>query len=241
MNKQFICVKWGSKYPAEYVNRLYRMIRKQVGGDFVLYCLTDDESDLYEDIKVLPVVDASLSGWWHKLSLFKEDFYGLSGDILYMDLDVVIVGSLDEFFMYKKGKFLISRDLLTGAYNSSVFRFNLGSQSQIWESFIAGPDDVTRNYKGDQDWITRMVEQEGLWPEQWVVSFKKQCKSRIKHSYGIVGKYMRKMGLMTIRGEAIIPEGARIVQFHGKPDPEDVVDGPYDIYKCAPWIRKYWL
>lgn len=240
MIKQFICVKWGRKYPAEYVNRLYRMIRKQISGDFTLYCITDDASGLYSEIQPLPIIDTSLSGWWHKLGLFKSDLYGLSGDILYTDLDVVIVDGLDVFFDYKPGEFLISVDLLTGNYNSSVFRFRAGSQPQIWERFLENPGYITTSYKGDQDWITEAVINADVWPAEWVVSFKKQCNSRIKHSYGRIGAWLRRMGLMAVKGEATIPSGARIIQFHGKPDPDDVVDGPYDIYRAAPWIRNYW-
>jgi len=51
---------------------------------------------------------------------------------------------------------------------------------------------------------------------------------------------LRRLGWMKVEGEAVLPEGARVVQFHGKPDPEDVMDGSYDIYKAAPWIKKYW-
>ena len=100
MSYQFICVKWGNKYPADYVNRLYNMIKRQISSPFTLYCLTDDSEGMYPEIHPLPIIDSSLSGWWHKLSLFQEDFYGLKGDILYTDLDVVIVGELDEFFTY---------------------------------------------------------------------------------------------------------------------------------------------
>ena len=237
---QFVCVKWGTKYPADYVNRLYNMISRQMQADFVLYCLTDNGEGLHPNIKVLPIIDNSLAGWWHKLSLFKADFFGLQGDLVFTDLDVVIVGKLDEFFTVSPGEFLITRDLATGAYNSSVFRFRVGSQPQIWDSFLEKPDYVMANFKGDQDWITETVEGAALWPAPWVVSFKKQCDSRISRSFGRIGVLLRKYGLMRVTGEATIPDGARIIQFHGKPDPEDVIDGPYDIYRAAPWIRDYW-
>ena len=238
---QFVCVKWGDKYPSEYVNRLYKMITRHINGEFTLYCLTDNSSDLNSDIRPLPILDDSLSGWWHKLSLFQEDFHGLKGDFLYLDLDVVIVGGLDEFFSYKPGFFLASKDLLTGALNSSVFRFRIGSQPQIWESFQENAGFISSHYKGDQDWITEKVVDESIWPEEWVVSFKKQCNARIPRTYGRLGVICRRLGLMKVEGEAKFPERARIVQFHGKPDPEDVMDGSYDIYKAAPWIKKYWF
>jgi hypothetical protein len=240
LKHQFVCVRWGTKYSAAYVNRLHKMIARQMRADFVLYCLTDDSRDLDPDIQVLPIRDNNLSGWWHKLSLFRNDFYGLSGDLLYTDLDVVIVDRLDDFFSYCPGEFLISQDLLTGAFNSSVFRFRVGSQTQIWDSFAEQAEQVMHDYKGDQDWITKQVINPQLWPAPWVVSFKKQCNSRIERSYGRIGMLLRHLGLMSVKGEAIIPQQAKIIQFHGKPDPEDVMNGPYNIYRHAPWIRKYW-
>jgi hypothetical protein len=238
---QFICVKWGDKYSADYVNRLYNMISCQVSGEFVLYCLTDNDAGLNSSVEPLEIQDNSLSGWWYKLSLFQKELYGLQGDFLYLDLDVVIVDELDGFFAYKPGCFLASRDLLTGALNSSVFRLTIGSQQQIWDSFQSNSDYIMQHYKGDQDWITEKVVDANIWPEEWVVSFKKQCDARISRTYGRLGVVLRKLGWMKVEGEAVLPEGARVVQFHGKPDPEDVMDGSYDIYKAAPWIKKYWF
>ena len=36
------------------------------------------------------------------------------------------------------------------------------------------------------------------------------------------------------------PEGASIVVFHGKPDPEDVMDAPYGPWKRAPFVKEHW-
>jgi hypothetical protein len=36
------------------------------------------------------------------------------------------------------------------------------------------------------------------------------------------------------------PEGAAIVVFHGKPDPEDVMDAPYGPWKRAPFVKEHW-
>lgn len=241
MTCQFVCVKWGDKYPVDYVNRLYGMISRKISSDFVLYCLTDNHNGVHPSVVCLPILDTSLKGWWHKLSLFQDDFFGLSGDLLYLDLDVVITGDLDDFFLYKPGEFLISKDLKTGAYNSSVFRFDVGSQPRIWKSFVEDSEMIMSTFHGDQDWITEAVTEAELWPEDWVVSFKKQCDARIRHSYGHIGALLRRLGIMKVRGDSRVPAGARIVQFHGKPDPVDVMDGPYDIYRQARWIRDYWF
>jgi hypothetical protein len=241
MTYQFVCVKWGAKYPADYVNRLYGMIKRFCQADFALYCVTDDAADINPAVNILPLYDHSVRGWWQKLSLFRSELYGIEGDFLYIDLDVVVVDDLIPLFEYKPGSFLIGKDMQTGKYNSSVFRLTVGQQKQIWESFIQNPAEITAGYHGDQDWISETAVDASLWADEWIVSYKKQCNSRAEKSWGIVGRFLRKAGLMKIKGEATIPAGAIIIQFHGKPDPEDVMDGPYGIYKAAPWIKEYWF
>lgn len=237
---QCICVKWGEKYNAECVNRLHSMLRKQLSRPFTLHCITDNSEGIDADIVTHAPKNMNLTGWWLKLSIFDSDLYNLNGDILYLDLDVVIVDNIDAMFDYMPGEFLISGDLQTGEYNSSVFRLPIGSQAMVWNSFIKNQEEIIAQYHGDQDWISLKSHQAVLWPNEWVVSFKKQCNARIKRSWGLMGKLLRHLGLMKVSGEAIIPAGSKIIQFHGKPDPDDVVEKPYGLYKKAPWIKQYW-
>ena len=43
-----VCVKWGALYGAEYVNKLYRGVRRQLSIDLAprFICFTDDPTDL---------------------------------------------------------------------------------------------------------------------------------------------------------------------------------------------------
>ena len=36
-----LCMKWGTKYGAEYVNRLYNMVKRHTTLPFKMVCLTD--------------------------------------------------------------------------------------------------------------------------------------------------------------------------------------------------------
>ena len=53
--KQVICVKWGTAYGPEYVNRLYGMLRRHVTGDFRLVCLTDNAEGLRPEVDAYPL------------------------------------------------------------------------------------------------------------------------------------------------------------------------------------------
>ena len=41
-----ICMKWGSKYGPEYVNRLYKSIKKHTKRKTQLYCFTDNKKNI---------------------------------------------------------------------------------------------------------------------------------------------------------------------------------------------------
>src|SRR5688572_27758484 len=109
--KQFICMKWGTLYGPEYANRLYAMVRRHTTGPIRFVCLTDDRTGLHPEIEAfncptVPIPAPYNMRGWRKVSLWgtSERLFDLSGDWLFIDLDVVITGSLDEFFTYEPQK-----------------------------------------------------------------------------------------------------------------------------------------
>lgn len=236
----FICLKWGEKYSASYVNRLNYMIKNNMSEPFTLHCITENSSGIDVDVNILPIQNDVLEGWWYKLMLFQSSFYDIQGEVVFLDLDVVITSDITDLFYYKPGKFVIAYDKATKGYNSSVFRIKIGDFAHVWDGFIANKSTIVNTYYGDQDWITKSISNVSLWPEKWVLSFKKDCDSRAKRSYGTFGRWLRKKGIYSVSGEVSRPKSAKVVLFHGKPEPEDVAYGPYDIYYHAPWISECW-
>ena len=132
--RHIICMKWGTKYGPEYVNRLYAMVRRHLTGHFNMVCLTDDNTGIRSEVQCLPIPPLDLplgipERGWTKLASFAQDLHGLRGTALFLDVDVVVVGSLDGFFEVP-GEFMIIHDYkrpwrITG--NSSVYRYELGA------------------------------------------------------------------------------------------------------------------
>ena len=105
-------MKWGSKYSYEYVNRLYKAIKKHTKRATQLYCFTDNTSNIDKDIICKPLPKISLPETisytpWRKISLWQYPLYGLKGDVLFLDLDLVITGNLDCFFDFKPGLYCV--------------------------------------------------------------------------------------------------------------------------------------
>src|SRR6056297_3644517 len=99
-----VCIKWGTKYGAGYVNQLYRGVRQYLSRPFRFVCLTDDGEGIDESVEVhpLPVTpfdeasfDARKGGeTWRKVGLFQPGLAHLQGDTLFLDLDIVLTGPL---------------------------------------------------------------------------------------------------------------------------------------------------
>jgi len=67
-----ICFKWGAKYGADYVNRLYGMVARHLSAEFLLHCFTDDASGIRSEVRChdLPdlgcAVPINVPGMWRK-------------------------------------------------------------------------------------------------------------------------------------------------------------------------------
>jgi hypothetical protein len=66
-----LCVKWGKKYGADYVNKLYSGIKRNSTQDFKFYCFTDDPIGLNQDIVAVSLKE-NWHGWWGKANLFSS-------------------------------------------------------------------------------------------------------------------------------------------------------------------------
>ena len=233
-----LCMKWGTKYPADYVNRLYSMVARNIRRPFRFVCLTDDNSDLSENIEFFPLPELSvnLSGperGWNKLSVFSQELYDLKGKVLCLDLDLIITGDLDDLFDYP-GAVMIIKDWVKrdGTGNSSVYRFEVGAHPEVLSEFEASFDKIKAVYRNEQEYLSAILMQKNAlvyWPDKWCRSFKRHC--------------LRPWSFFIAR-ETKIPADARVIVFHGKPDPHDAIGGEsgkwYRRFKPATWINEHW-
>lgn len=67
----FVCMKWGNKYDSEYVNKLYRGIKRNTTKKFDFFCITEDKNNLDSEIKILEL-DIEFKGWMRKSILFNN-------------------------------------------------------------------------------------------------------------------------------------------------------------------------
>ena len=192
------CVKWGDKFGPEYVNILHDMVNRNLAvgtaRDFI--CFTDNADGLDAGILAAPL-PGDLAGWWTKLYLFRRGVFTAGDRVLFMDLDTVIVGAIDDIAAYG-GEFAILRDFYRpDGWQSSIMAWRGGFGAEIWDLYRKhGCPDVEG---GDQAWIEHVVSDADIWqdllPGQFV-SYKVHAREGP-------------------------PAGARVIVFHGKPRPHE--------------------
>jgi hypothetical protein len=220
-----VCLKHGTKYGPEYVNRLKNMISRNITVSYRFICFTDDPRGIDSDIQIniLPR-DKKIQGWWWKPYLFKADLYPQGDDVLFFDLDMVIIGNIDKLITFEPGKFVGLRDVgrvfrpQISKLGSAVMRWPAGEYSDIW-SMMEHDLSAIRGLQGDQDWIWRCHQRNiQFFPEKWIQSYKWEVRNRVE----LTRKDGRQV-FQTIRNPDIDPETC-VLAFHGTPNPEDVQD-----------------
>lgn len=202
------------KFGARHVNTLRNMVERNLSLPHEFVCVTNMPEGVDPRIRIVPLPKVPAPPWsefkpncFKRLWAFSEEAREKLGDrIASFDLDCVVVGSLDKL-LDRKEDFVIWRDaLIPGQYNGGFWLLKAGSRSQVWKDWRG---QTIRGARGsDQGWISAKLKGEATWSEtDGVLSYR---------------KHVQKRGL---------PKGARIVFFHGKPDPWEAKD---------PWIKDHY-
>ena len=219
--RQVLCVKWGTKYGAEYPNRLYGMVRRNVTGPLRFVCMADTAEGLRPEIEHLALPPLSFElrpktrGIWGKSRLWAERIGDLSGPVLFMDLDLVVVGPLDRFFDHgREDDVILARNPnrpLERLGQTSLYRFPVGGLTALEELFLKDPQGTADAYTYEQRFVTRNVPGGvALWPRGWVDFFKWHCVPQFPLNYLRAPRPRR---------------DASVVVFAGSLNPPDAIEG----------------
>ncbi len=241
-----ISMKWGTRYGPEFVNRLNKSIKKHTKRQTQLICFTDNFSGIDNQVICYPLPSINLPKAisdtpWRKLSIWQYPLNNLKGDILFLDLDLVITGNIDRFFDFKPGKYCVIENwtqIGQNIGNTSCFRFPIGKYNFIFDQFQNEPKKIWKKYHIEQIYISHKIKEQVFWPSAWCKSFK----------HNLLPKWP-----LRIWKPAELPLETSIVAFTGKPDPDDVIKGiwpvkKYQFYKkfykklkTPKWVIENWL
>jgi len=241
-----VCFKWKhingfklmsleiiNEYTAEYVNKLFRGVERNLTIPHEFVCVTDDPEGV--ECRTIPMWNEyrELGGCYSRLKLFSPEMEDVLGKRFVMiDLDSVIVGNLDKLFS-RKEDFIINKYLVRAPkyreqwYNGSLIMMNAGSRCQVWDSFkgeesvkiINKKKEEGRIVGTDQAWISYTLgPNEALFTEEQGVYYAKRLLKKKE-----------------------LPENARIITFAGRRDPSSYVDNPYKYALNLDWVKKNWV
>ena len=247
-----VCIKWGTAFGPEYVNRLYSGVRRHLARNLRFLCMTERAEGLHPEIEHLPLpdepfrpaMDAALAkadrkGAMRKVSLFRPGLIpDLAGPVLGFDLDVVITGDLTPIWEMAPGKVAMRHDWTearkgrpTG--HGSVFRYDPALHGYLYDDLAANPYAEVEKARGsEQRYTSHKAMDRGDFayiPGDWVVSFKYDCNP-------FPMNWLRPPRL---------PTGAKVVCFHGRPKMPEAVAGYTGSFirhsKPCGWLQEHWI
>jgi len=203
-----LCVKWGTRYNAEYVNKLFRGIKRNTTKSFQFHCFTEDSTGLMEEINVIKLKE-DWKGWWGKATLFSRGFYlleilikimilldyGLTGKMFYIDLDMIITGNIDDLFLYqgefgilKTDDFACEKKNKSG-YNSSIIIWNNSKFEAIYLELKKNFEAITKFIVRFDFWLEMMVKKadflQDLYPNK-IADYLSLCQEKLDENTRIV-------------------------------------------------------
>lgn len=188
----------GKEYTAAYFNGM----RRNLTGEHRYFCLTDDPSTVPDGVEAI-AAEPGISGWWNKLAMFKPGKLP-DGQAFFADLDVVVVGSMDDFMAYRGPLIGMNDPYFKNNFGSAMMSWDVGAQHHIWETWDRAGRPQS-DPKGDQAYIESVSPRS---TDRWqnflpgrIVSYKADC--------------------LPLGG--VMPN-ASIIVFHGKPRPHEARD-----------------
>lgn len=251
-----VCARWLDAFPSSYIRILRNAVQDQLGRRHRFICVTDNPNAIDDDIETALLPDTGIplkhqrTGGWPKLGIFAAGVLPDDAPALYLDLDVVIRGSLDCFFsqIENRGGFHSIREWNPTLWNllparlrpdrgvqGSMLGFIPREHYWVHEFFRRNQERILSSYYNEQQFLGSAIVDRHYWPLPWTASFKRHCT----HYYPI--------NLLLSKNKE--PRRAKVVIFHGTPRPIDLVPlGNYRWggrrrfgYGPVPWVRGYWL
>lgn len=254
-----ISILWGTLYTAEDVNRLYSMIRRNTTLPLVFHLFSNEDlPGLNDNIVLHPENQMHITAAHNRYVYRKEaglcddSLGGLTGQrVFFFDLDVLIMGNLDELFTYpEKDKFYIIKDWNThGSHvgQATCYSFVVGTLGFVRTKFEENPGPIIEKFgTASQEYLSSMVIEKfgplNFWPSQWFQSFRFHCLP-----FGFLRHFVT---------PSLPKQETKVLAFHGHPDIHDALAGRWSppgvkkaakgwkrLYKACkptPWIRDYW-
>jgi hypothetical protein len=199
------------------------MVRSNITPPFRFVCFTDCRTGVRPDVDCFDLPDMpgfmprNTLGQWPKSRLWAPRLGDLEGPFLFIDLDVVIVSSLDPFFAFGAAQdVIVARNAARPFHRlgqTSIYRMPVGALAPLQAMFASDPQAIADRYRFEQHFVTKNAPNGvKFWPRKWVRHFRIECIPKFPLNYFIAPKP---------------PRGTRVVLFAGALNPPDAIKGQY--------------
>lgn len=188
MTLNILTLKIGSKYGSEYINRLYKAIKRNTTLDFNFYCYTEDSTGIIEEVNIIPLTlrDDVVKQW------YKIDFHNMpeiEGKCLILDIDYVILNNLDDILGWQLELHQFGCQERWWSKLTHFCRINGGFQMfyqgqtkhlydkfyedpQYWQNYYINRGEAEGPVNGEQNFIDNNVDMERSWlPSKWFAKY----------------------------------------------------------------------
>ena len=194
---------------SRYVNNLYHGIKKYATRDFEFICFTNEKLSLVEGVikREFPLV--TRTGVLPRIFMFSPEAGMGERQVLCLDLDVMIVGSLEKIMAYNglfcaRSKFNPDE---TYKLDGDIMSFRAGDKTSqlFWDPFVANVEKAVEWTKGRERYWVRHIADD--FADRWDTV-----------APGTVCSYKWHVR----KNNNKIPDGTSIISFHGTPRPHQV-------------------
>lgn len=188
----------------KYIDNLYLGVRKWARKDFNFICFTNDDVSVHPGIEIRSFDLVTVRGVLPRMYMFSEKSGLFGSQVLSLDLDVIITGSLGDIMSYS-GLFCTRPRFMPGQGHlpdGDIMSFKAGKELEelMWKPLVNQTEDVVRRTQGrERYWVTEQLQDVA---ELFSTVTPGQILSYKAH----------------VRGRAL-PSNARIVSCHGHPRP----------------------
>ncbi len=203
---------------SQYVNNLYKGVKKFASRPFDFICFTNESLKVEEAIELRQFPLHTRRGVLPRVYMFSEEAKLENRQVLCLDLDVIIVGSLKRIMAYE-GPFCARSKFKRGEewkLDGDIMSFKASKETSdlFWAPFIKNVKQAEIVTQGRERYWIRHIAND--FADRWD-----------SIAPGAVLSYKRHMA-----GKKVLPERATIISCHGFPRPHQVYDN---------WLKELWL
>ena len=203
-------LKSGGEYTPEWVYKLEKAVLRHLSVPHRFKCL----SDVALQCETI-ALGHDWPGWWSKIEVFRPGV--VTGPTLYLDLDTVLVGSIDRLADFPDD-FAMMRNFNASWMPGSAVMWLRNAPEAVYARFKADPEGCMAQHNEARDG-SYLGDQAFIWD-----TLHRKVTYLTDRVPGLIRSYRKHC-------MAGVPEGCALVAFGGKQKPSTVKDD---------WVKEHW-